>query len=608
MRWSGLIVLAVLAGLYFVAAWFFSDSWVETRLENNASSANGALVEIDNLHYSIFDATVGWDRLQVTDPYNTMTNAIETGKTHMDLDFWPLFWSRVIVENAEILDIQINTPRKSDGALPKEEQPTQPEEPGYFSELMQDLQERAKQEVNTELDMAGAQINADSIMSRVNLQSIDKINALQQELDSTYKFWDNQLKTLNIEAETKAIENNIKKIKIDKKNSLKEWQQSLAAANAVSKSLNTLNSTYKNTKQNLQNDLNRGKTLYSNVNQWVKDDYQKVMRMANITDMSAGNIGELLFGRDVYARFASYLGYVGQARDMLSGSDSDTTRKEEDPPRYDGQDIRFPLYTPQPDYWVKNAKISGTTPDSIYLSGNIRHIVSDQRIIGQPTTFDMQGQGKNNAALTINGEFNYLGELPTEVVNATYRGISLRNTKITDSDLIPNKLANGTGAIRAALTMKGDQILSDIGFIGSDITYVTDKVPTNRWKKLFYEAVTDLNTLTVDVQLKGTAANYAMSLNSNLDQALAAALKKSVNKEIEKAKKKLTDRVDKEVAKYRSKLDGFVQGKEKAIRDQLKKYDKEIAKYTKMADDKTKKIEEEIKNKGTKKLKDLLKF
>jgi uncharacterized protein (TIGR03545 family) len=220
----------------------------------------------------------------------------------------------------------------------------------------------------------------------------------------------------------------------------------------------------------------------------------------------------------------------------------------------------------------------------------------------------MQGQGKNNAALTINGEFNYLGELPTEVVNATYRGISLRNTKITDSDLIPNKLANGTGAIRAALTMKGDQILSDIGFIGSDITYVTDKVPTNRWKKLFYEAVTDLNTLTVDVQLKGTAANYAMSLNSNLDQALAAALKKSVNKEIEKAKKKLTDRVDKEVAKYRSKLDGFVQGKEKAIRDQLKKYDKEIAKYTKMADDKTKKIEEEIKNKGTKKLKDLLKF
>jgi uncharacterized protein (TIGR03545 family) len=166
-------------------------------------------------------------------------------------------------------------------------------------------------------------------------------------------------------------------------------------------------------------------------------------------------------------------------------------------------------------------------------------------------------RGKNNAALTINGEFNYLGELPTEVVNATYRGISLRNTQITDSDLIPNKLADGTGAIRAALTMKGDQILSDIGFIGSDITYVTDKVPTNRWKKLLYEAVTDLNTLTVDVQLKGTAANYAMSLNSNLDQALAAALKKSVNKEIEKAKKKLTDRVDKEVAKYRSKLDGI---------------------------------------------------
>ena len=71
------------------------------------------------------------------------------------------------------------------------------------------------------------------------------------------------------------------------------------------------------------------------------------MRMANITDMSAGNIGELLFGRDVYARFASYLGYVGQARDMLSGSDSDTTRKEEDPPRYDGQDIPVsPLHPP----------------------------------------------------------------------------------------------------------------------------------------------------------------------------------------------------------------------------------------------------------------------
>ena len=75
MRWKGIIFLGVLIALFVVIGILFSDTWLENKIENAGTSLNRARVDIDNLEFSITELFIRWNRLQITDPRNTMMNS-----------------------------------------------------------------------------------------------------------------------------------------------------------------------------------------------------------------------------------------------------------------------------------------------------------------------------------------------------------------------------------------------------------------------------------------------------------------------------------------------------------------------------------------------------
>lgn len=80
MRIKGLIFLAIITALGFLISWISIDPIVESEIEYQASIANGALVEIDGFDIDLIDLKIRWDRLQVANPENTMSNSFETGR------------------------------------------------------------------------------------------------------------------------------------------------------------------------------------------------------------------------------------------------------------------------------------------------------------------------------------------------------------------------------------------------------------------------------------------------------------------------------------------------------------------------------------------------
>ena len=90
MRKSGIIILLVIVALVFAVGYLLTDSLFESLIEDTATELNGALVEIDDFDFSLAGPKMSWQRLQVTDPANTMQNKIETGLVEFNLEFWPL--------------------------------------------------------------------------------------------------------------------------------------------------------------------------------------------------------------------------------------------------------------------------------------------------------------------------------------------------------------------------------------------------------------------------------------------------------------------------------------------------------------------------------------
>jgi len=79
MRWKGIIFIVVLFAIIVILSLIFTDRWLESQLEDTASGLHGAKVEIDDLHFSIFGPVLSWEKLQITDPNNTMKNMVESG-------------------------------------------------------------------------------------------------------------------------------------------------------------------------------------------------------------------------------------------------------------------------------------------------------------------------------------------------------------------------------------------------------------------------------------------------------------------------------------------------------------------------------------------------
>jgi len=138
MRIKGIVFLVIITALGFLISWISVDPMLESEIEYQASIANGALVEIDGFDVDLIDLKIRWDRLQVANPENTMTNSFETGEMELDFLFWPTWWERVIIEDVILKEFRMDTERETDGyfEIPEE---VKNEEQSFIAKVVVDV-------------------------------------------------------------------------------------------------------------------------------------------------------------------------------------------------------------------------------------------------------------------------------------------------------------------------------------------------------------------------------------------------------------------------------------------------------------------------------------
>jgi uncharacterized protein (TIGR03545 family) len=567
------------------------------------------MVDIDNLEFSTTELYVRWDRLQVTNPKQTMKNKLETGKCEFDIELLPLLSKKFIIESFSITDVQTNTDREEDGRIEKE---SGDRERSFIMSTIDYLEEEVASNASPQFSALTQKTNVDSILKILDIQSIQKITNLQNEMNVSYSDWEKKLTGLNMTSELKQVESQIHSIDVKKLKTADEILGALKKVDNINSTIKSNSNSLAETKNNLLGDLSDLKTKSGQVDDWVKNDYAQAFSLAKIPEINAENIGKLLFGKNVVDQFNSYLSYVATAREYSGDIDSDKPEKKS-PSRLKGQDIYFYSQHARPDFWIRHANLSGQTESKIAWSGIINNIVSDQRLINSPTEIAVKGKSGSGATLSLNGLLNYLEDKPEESFNIDYSGFSLANFKLSDSNLLPNEIKKGVGSVNTRLNISGEKINGRISFVGNKLQF--GKSVQNEKQNKFEEIMQSIlkNTSTIDflAKIEGEADNLHFSVNSNIDDILSNKIGAIVGEEVNKAKQEIKNKIDNEIGQHKAALDNLVTEKENLLKTEINKYEKLIDDQLNQVEAKKKEIEKKYAKEKSgieKKIKDIIKF
>tara|TARA_R110000868_G_scaffold259361_12_gene517485 strand:- start:4970 stop:6817 length:1848 start_codon:yes stop_codon:yes gene_type:complete len=605
MRIKGILFVVVITGLFFLASWVSLDSYIESKIELEASISNGALVELEGFEVSLTDLKIRWDRLQVTNPENTWENSFETGEAELDFLFWPTLWERVIIEDIIFKGFKLDSKRETDGyfEIPINEEGEE-SEPGFISELIGQVSSTAKENASTEFNNIKADINVDSLMAKLNLQAPDKIDSVRNGLDQNYRKWETTFKEININAEIADIEKTIKAIDIKNIKQVDKVVAAIKNVEKLNKQVDSLKTRAQTIRNDFQEDFGNAKFSIGQIDNWIKDDYERALKLAKLPKIDAQNIAQSLFGEELFSEYAGYLKYIAIAREYssrLKGGED-----EEKIERYEGKDYKFSDKYEWPKFWIQNIDLSGETKTSIQLAGKITNISSDQTKTKEPIIFDFGGKDASNRSMNITGEFNYLGDDQKETVQFKYSGFNLAGSKLSPSELLPYELTEGTGEISAKVNIINRRIDSEIEYLNKGLKFDFGKNPKEgRVQQLIRDAVASTDQINVTALVDNVDGPLKVKIRSNIDNLFVNALKSTISKEVEQARAKIEARVKREIGNRKEQLLTFKNEKEAELRkeyDQIEaRVNEEINRVTEVKEElekRKKEIEEELKKKA----------
>jgi uncharacterized protein (TIGR03545 family) len=346
------------------------------------------------------------------------------------------------------------------------------------------------------------------------------------------------------------------------------------------------------------------------VDDWIKDDYRRALEKAKLPEFSKENMARFLFGGEVVNKTTQALAAVNTIRTTAQKFKSDKPPKEK-PPRMKGQTIYFVAPQRYPNFWIKNIELSGHTTSGLAIGGMLKNVVTQQNLIGQPTSFVVEAKRKDGANVELLGEFNYLNEQPREHFTLMMDKMPLQNVSLTQSTLLPQKIQTGDGRVKVTLDLSGDSVHGDMDFVAENLAFAY-ATPTAEKKTdaLLRQLLQSAGMIDLKMSLASSEDRTHFSLNSNLDDLLVRELKAMAGQEIDKARARIESYVSEQVTRYKQQFDALVKSKTQMLQEEMAGYENLLNSQKQLVEEKQKQLQariEEEKQKGTKQVEDEVK-
>jgi len=508
IRWWGLGLFIGLSLIWFLCI----DYIIEYSIEAAGSKALGAKVEVAEARLALFPLMLGIEGLAVTNPKRPMENLFSSEHISLELDNGRLFRRQIIIDNALIEGVRLNTPRKQSGAL-------------AGSELQ--VEEKQGEESSQEFDMPGFDLpDPKALIAAEKGKITAQIDEIKNNLKSLEQKWNERIETLPNKETVAAYKQRWKEIK------KKSWLKKISATKSLHSDIKKDLKQIKALKAQLKADIELVKSEVKRAKALPEKEADRILASIGYSGGSR-KLVESLFG-------AQAKQWLAQITALFQQTSSLSTEPQQAPLRGAGQWVHFDEVEPHPDFLIKQAKVSGSLDfqgEFINYSGNISDITHQPKRWHEAAQFSFAGQSKAGADFKANGRIDLRHEAVSNMT-VSFNQFNLKELTLSDSSAMPlsleSAMLNGHGEIElnnGQIELSSRSQFSKTQF--SSGSSVSDSAPSlSTTKQLLVDTLKDVSKFNLDIGLTGEVANPDLSLKSDLDQILSEALKAQVGNKI----------------------------------------------------------------------------
>ncbi|EGO64601.1 TIGR03545 family protein [Acetonema longum] len=599
MRWKALYIILALTALFGVLGFFFLDSALGWTLERSIEAVTGVDAEVNGFRILWSQTAVEIDKVAVTNPSNTWRNLLEAKNLRAQIALEPLFSGKTVIEEINIDDLILNTPRSSDGKL------EQALLPGPFGQAQSELHEGIAAIPMLDPGQMAGQVDVDQLVASHKFETDTAAAATGKQIEASKEKWQQNLTALEqTKKQIQEMESKLRNFKLDTSDPLVLKQQ-LDELKAMQETGKAAVRQISATRNELKQDFSSLTTNIKDLRQTADKDYHALLKMAKLPDASAFNISEALFGDFLLNQTTLFVGLADQIQTSIP-VELNSPEKEEHV--RGGQDIIFPGRQTYPQLLIKHIGIStqgvaGET-DGYYAKGALDGFTTEPAVYGKPMNVSLQGQSPDKARLDLHGIINHTGPDYHDQIQVQIYNFSLPGLKLPDSPYLPQALTAGSGNVTTDISLRPDVFALTMTFTGSNITgsYAADEPVSAHSKdeiaKLIRQELGKLDQLYIKYQLEKIGQNIKMKVSSNLDDIIAGRFKAIVGETVNKYTDQIRSRVDARLEKQQQELEGKRQQYEQQLNGKVNETQALADKYQQEANAKKKQLEDKINAKA----------
>ncbi|MDE3117996.1 MAG: TIGR03545 family protein [Nitrospirota bacterium] len=514
IRWWGLGAFVGLTALLALLWLFLVDPFVKRMIEQTGTKLVGAKVELAAAHVTLSPLGLTLTRLQVTNPDEPMSNAVEAARIAMSLDGLNLFRRKVIIEEMAVEGLRFGTQRQSSGAVAPSREPGDAAKPA------------------AKIPMPSFEVpDIKTVMATADLQSVKLAESLQADIKKAQDDWKKRLTELPDQRKLNDYKTRIEKLKSSAKGGLGGILGATGEVAAIQKDLEKDLEGIKNAKTDFDRQL---ADLKQRVDQAIKapqEDVQRLQEKYRLSPQGLANMSGMLLGGKGGEWVRQGLAWYGKVQPMLAQAQVQPKGPEVVKPiRGKGVEVRFAEREPLPDFLIRTATVSAQL-EAGDLNGKIENITPDQHILGKPLTFAFAGDKlKGVQSIRLDGAMNrVVPASPRDHAQVRVRGYQVQSMSLSDSADWPVTLGKAVADADLQATVSG-QALAGQATVGLQSVKLTAGKPdaANPVIKAIGGALSSVTGFTVKAELSGTVEQYDVHLTSDLDRVLKDAVGKQV--------------------------------------------------------------------------------
>lgn len=535
IRWPGVIAFAVVTVLLAAVWWLLVDGMIECAIERAGTQAVGAKVELAAADLTLLPLGLTLNGLQVTDPDEPMTNAVEVQRISFLMDGLNLLRRKVIVNEMTVDGVRFGTPRKTSGAIGKQE-------PGVIQMV-----------AKTKFVLPSAQIpDVKEILAKEELRSLKLAETLRADIQAEQERWKQQLAELPNKAKFDEYRQRLDKLKSAGKGGLGGIVGGAGEATAIQKDISQDLEKITTAKKTFDSNLARIRERMDGATKAPEEDLRRLRDKYALSPQGLANMSSALIEGPLGDRIETALRWYAKLQPYLqSGGERKGNVEVVTPLRGRGVDVRFKEQAPLPDVLVRTAKV-GMDLSAGLVSGTIRNITPDQPVLGAPTTFEFAGDKLTGLqSLKLSGEINRVDQAsPHDAATLNVRGYRLLNLPLSTDDSLPVSVKEAWTDLDLKAGLRGEALDANLAATLQSVQVTTGVKPdADAVAKAVASALSDIKSLHVKADITGTVTHYAVRLSSDLDQVLKQALGKQMQEQMGKFESKLRTAIAGKAAK-----------------------------------------------------------